>query len=1041
MSSALDAEWMKTLIPDMEANLHSFQVIDVQVVDNLPQSFDGEGDCLKGSMFLEMLPEPERRFPKECTVLLFGCTKIGNSVLARVEGFRPSLYFEMPDGASLTGLRATIAQKCEVTEHRLECRVVYRKNMYGWVPESRDHPKSRKDHRYLEVLFPTVSLMRKAARILPAHEDKVSADTKFMDALSLVPSGWVNVRRYDAVHAERISHCRHEVRVRMADLSPSDCPDIAPMLTANVDIECISASGAFPDASLPDDEVVMIGVNYWRVGTPKETTIKVCYVNTQHCDDIPGGHVMRYDNELEMLRGFRSSCFVDMDPDILVTFNGFGFDLPYLVKRAKLGYIDDFLYMDRIRTRKCNASLKELSSSALGNNELFIIDMFGRSNLDIFHWIKAREKLDSYKLDSVAEHFLGEKKIEMDYKELFRMSYGTPAEVAEVGRYCLQDCYLLVLLAIRLQIFAANMEMSRVCHTPMEMLVTRGQQVKVINQLVWYGHRMERREDGQGGYIMNTPKEFNGDKDDSYEGATVIDAKAKYYTAPVATLDFMSLYPSIILANNFCFSTLVQDPAHLGVPGVEYITIEVTPEKRYCWARNMPGVIPVMLRALLKARKDAKKAMAAAANRLEQAKATLKAVETAGDATAIAEATADVERAQIEKSVYNARQLALKVSANSIYGFTGAVKTGKYHCLGVADCTTFRAREMLHDTVRFVKEFTAGKCDVVYGDTDSIMVLFEGADTVEDAAAIGERAADWITERFKEQTGTSDIVLEFEKVYLPYLLMKKKRYAGLMYERGKDGNMINTKLDAKGIELVRRDNCAVAKEGQSNVLNALMYKLDPQLAVQAIHDVMTKIVKDEVHIQDYKLSKARRKEYVSEDLPHINVCKKMAERNPGSEPQVGDRVPYVLTLVPNNAKAKTWIKAEDIKFVMENPQTCKIDRLYYVEHQIINQIEALMYLVEPDIKRVFEPYQKELARQQAKLMPKIENQRTLADFFNIVPATLEANDAESTQDIQAETQRAAPTLASSSSISFTDYMMALSSESNNRYPAKKRRKK
>lgn len=1030
------SNWKSLLAPAFERKPAAFQILDVQVVDELPHALDTSGDGFKGEDFLLNVAELEpdeggsAAAHRKCTVLLFGCTETGNSVLARVSGFSPSLFFEIPSYGDAS-LRRNIASKCGVPENMLRFKRVKRKNMYGWVPESRDHPTKRKEHAYLQVFFPTIASMRRAARNFRVHEDKVTVDTKFMDEFDLVPSGWVEIKRCSSVESGRISHCALEIALHAGDLAPlAERSDIAPLMTANVDIECVSDVGAFPDAANLKDEISHIGVVLWRVGTPKDRVVKVCYVNTQKCSEIPGGYVVRFDDERAMLRGFRSD-FIDIDPDVLVTYNGFGFDLPYLFKRAELHRLDDFFYLDRIITRRCEAGFKELSSSALGNNDLFLIDMFGRSNLDVFHWVKAREKLESYKLDSVAEHFLGDKKIDMDYKELFRMvKFGDANDMAEVGRYCLQDCNLLVLLAVRLQIFAGNVEMSRVCHTPMEMLVTRGQQVKVINQLVWYGHRMERRDDGEGGYIMNTPASFSGGKEDSYEGATVIDAKASYYKEPIATLDFMSLYPSIILANNFCFSTLVQDPAHLGIEGVDYVHIEVTPEKKYWWARNMPGVIPVMLRALLKARKDAKKLMNAAAARCEEAKQELKAAEASGDASSIEQASIKLERAQIDKSVYNARQQALKISANSIYGFTGAVKTGKYHCLGVADCTTFRAREMLHDTVRFVHEYTEGKCDVVYGDTDSVMVKFFEAHDVESAAAIGEKAADWITERFAEQTGTTDIVLEFEKVYMPYLLMRKKRYAGLMFERGKDGDMINTKLDAKGIELVRRDNCAIAKECQKNVLDALMYKMDSDLACEAVHAVMRKIVADEVPIMEYKLSKSRRKEYKSEDLPHINVCKKMAERNPGSEPQVGDRVPYVLLVLPhNNAKAKTWEKAEDIGYASQHPDECKVDRLYYVEHQIVNQIDALMHLVIGDVKQLFAPYITQLTLQQT-------NQRTLGDFFSIVPRKREASDAEESAAVVEEPSGVA---AGAAADSLEDAMFNLSSSALARAPAKRPR--
>lgn len=1003
----------------------NIQIQDVQVVDTLFEPFDTSTPSMrKGSEFLETIAGIEKDTLHEAsTVFMFGCTSHGESVCIRVVDFKPSLYYEVTQAEAI--IRSKVAKSARIEPEELVIKMEKRINMYGWVPDTMDNPTQRRRFQYYKVSFPTVKAMRRAAQSaksfdLYCHEDKVTVDTKFLDEAGLTPSGWLTLDDYSSVNpGERMSHCTFEVVCNMRDLKPTDLPEIAPLLTAFVDIETISASNSFPDATIPEDIICMIGVVFWRVGTPHTTAVKVIFVTPERCGEVDGAHVMRYANEREMLRDFRYHLVVKADPDVIATYNGFGFDLPYIWKRAEMHNLDDFFYMDRIITRKCPAQVKELTSSALGHNDLFIIDMFGRCNLDLYNWIKSNEKLESYKLDSVCEHFLSEKKLDMDYKELFRMSKGTPDEIARVALYCVQDCFLLVLLSIRLQIFASNLEMSRVTHTPMEMLVTRGQQIKVINQLIWHGHRMEQ-DANCCGYILNTPRQFSGNDTDTYEGATVIDAKAMYYREPIATLDFMSLYPSIILANNFCFSTLVQDMRYANIPGVDYVYIEVNENKKYLWAKNMPGVIPVMMRNLLSARKQAKKMMNEAGKRMDVAK---RQMEEHGETPKLKE---ELERATIEKAVYNARQLALKISANSIYGFTGAVKTGKYHCLAIADCVTFRARQMLHQTVEWVHEYTRqnceGECDVVYGDTDSVMVKFLGVATVDEAALIAEKAADWITQRFAEQTGTNDIVLEFEKVYFPYLLMKKKRYAGLMFEPDKSGKMVNTKLDCKGIEFVRRDNCLLAKRVQKKVLDALMYKRDPELACAEVQSELDTIINDSVDIMDYKMSKARRKDYVNEDLPHLRVVAKMAERDPGSEPQIGDRVPYVLVVVPHNSKAKTCDKAEDIGYVQAHSDACKIDRLYYVEHQIEKPICGVMEFVIDQPERLFEHCKRQLTLQQ-------NSQGTLDSFFRIVPSKpLDPADIVS---------------SSSKSVSLEDSMFGTSSNTPSRQPAPKkpRRKK
>ena len=149
------------------------------------------------------------------------------------------------------------------------------------------------------------------------------------------------------------------------------------------------------------------------------------------------------------------------------------------------------------------------------------------------------------------------------------------------------------------------------------------------------------------------------------------------------------------------------------------------------------------------------------------------------------------------KNVLNGRQLALKISANSVYGFTGAVR-GMLPCISISSAVTSYGREMILHTKNTVEqEYTiknghAHNAKVIYGDTDSVMVLF-GVDTVKEAMELGKKASQLVTKGF-----ITPIKLEYEKVYKPYLLLTKKRYAGLLYSNNPDKY---DKLDAKGIEV------------------------------------------------------------------------------------------------------------------------------------------------------------------------------------------------------------------------------------------------
>jgi DNA polymerase delta subunit 1 len=175
------------------------------------------------------------------------------------------------------------------------------------------------------------------------------------------------------------------------------------------------------------------------------------------------------------------------------------------------------------------------------------------------------------------------------------------------------------------------------------------------------------------------------------------------------------------------------------------------------------------------------------------------------------------ETDEFRRKVLDGRQLALKISANSVYGFTGA-QVGKLPCLEISQSVTSFGREMIEKTKMLVEsEFTMSKgydhdAKVIYGDTDSVMIKF-GVKTLDEAMELGRSAATIISASF-----ISPIKLEFEKCYYPYLLINKKRYAGLYFTRPDK----HDKMDCKGIETVRRDNCELVASLISTCLEKLL---------------------------------------------------------------------------------------------------------------------------------------------------------------------------------------------------------------------------
>jgi DNA polymerase delta subunit 1 len=311
------------------------------------------------------------------------------------------------------------------------------------------------------------------------------------------------------------------------------------------------------------------------------------------------------------------------------------------------------------------------------------------------------------------------------------------------------------------------------------------------------------------------------------------------------------------------------------------------------------GILPKILFGLIGARGRAKKDMAAA----------------------------ELAQEWSRQIAFNCRQLALKISANSVYGFTGAT-IGALPCLEVSASVTGFGRDMIELTVQTVQqEFTIangyeGNAEVIYGDTDSVMVRGLG-DTVEKSMTMGKKAAKFVT----DSKFIKPIALEFEKVYFPYLLVSKKRYAGLLWTKPHAPD----KLDQKGLETVRRDNCNLVRMSMKRSLDAIIKERNPSAALEYVKQILSDLMSNKIDISHLVISKSysKREEDYKSKQTHIELNKKIIKRAGGDKNlgyMLGDRIPYVL--VSGRKKELVCNKAEDPIFVLEN--NIPIDTASYV---------------------------------------------------------------------------------------------------------------
>ncbi|KAF2670180.1 DNA polymerase delta, catalytic subunit [Microthyrium microscopicum] len=870
------------------------------------------------------------------TVRLFGVTETGHSTLLHVTGFLHYLYIAAP-------INFTQAD-CKGFQGYLETRIgrnypvihsvglTMKENMYGYQGNFKS-PYIKitvSDHKAINSLRSNLEkggcnykgLWASVASEGIKTFDSIQYLLRFMIDLGIAGMSWVEAPcgKYKMIpESEKQSTCQIEAQVHWEDLiaHPVDgeWAKMAPLRILSFDIECAGRKGIFPE---PDkDPVIQIGNVVTRFGEPKPFVRNVFVLGG--CSPIANTQILAHKTEEALLADWRA--FVQKaDPDVVIGYNISNFDFPYLLDRAKHLKVQKFAYLSRMKNVPSKSEKTNFSSKQMGNRDTHATNTNGRIQLDMLQLVQRDYQLRSYTLNSVCAEFLNEQKEDVHHSVITDLHNGDENSRRRLAVYCLKDSFLPQRLMDKLMSLVNYTEMARVTGVPFNYLLSRGQQVKFISQLF----RKTRQQDL---VIPNEGGEKSGGADAAYEGATVIEPIRKYYDVPIATLDFASLYPSIMQAHNLCYTTLIKDHRAVEKFGLklneDYV---VTPHGDwFCTTKVRKGLLSQILEELIGARKRAKKELA-------------------------------VETDDFKKAVLNGRQLALKISANSVYGLTGA-SNGKLPCLEIASSTTAYGRQMIEKTRDEVqKQFTIANgyshdAEVIYGDTDSVMVKF-GPGDLETAMRLGNEAADFVSGQF-----TKPIKLEFEKVYYPYLLINKKRYAGLYWTRTDKYD----KMDTKGIETVRRDNCRLVQTVIDTSLRMLLIDRDPEGAQQFVKDTISDLLMNKVDMSNLVITKALTKEgYNGDDdentaatgkkktdgykgkQAHVELAERMKKRDAGSAPALGDRVAYVM--IKGAGGAKNYEKSEDPIYVLEH--NLPIDTKYYLENQLS---KPLVRIFEPII--------------------------------------------------------------------------------------------
>jgi DNA polymerase elongation subunit (family B) len=559
-------------------------------------------------------------------------------------------------------------------------------------------------------------------------------------------------------------------------------------------------------------------------------------------------------------------------------------------------------------------------------------------------------------------------------QDIFRMTNEGPKERAIIAKYCIQDCNLVHHLMRKIDVLTGYSEMASLCSVPMDFLVMRGQSIKLTSYIA----KKCREKDTLMPVIEKSLT------DDGYEGATVLEPKCNLYLeTPVACLDYSSLYPSSMISENISHDSKVltkeydlqgqvvgetgeKDPLtgqyiYDQLPGYEYVDITYN---TYKWQRKngnpKAGMekVKVGYKLCRYAQYPADKATGESTHAVMPA--ILQELLAARKATrALIKKTDD----DFMKNILDKRQLSIKVTANSLYGQTGA-KTSSFYEKDCAASTTAIGRKLLIYGKRVIEEAYADtivptknygdvrtKAEYVYGDTDSVFFRFNLED-LQGQPIIGKKALE-ITIELAQQAGelASKFLkhphdLEYEKTFLPFCLLSKKRYVGMLYET--DPN--KGKRKSMGIVLKRRDNAPIVKDIYGGIIDILMKENDIEKAAEFLKDCLQNMVEEKYSMDKLVITKALRSGYKNPaQIAHKVLADRLGRRDPGNKPSVGDRIPFVYIENPDK-KALQGERIETPDYITAHKGQVKINYAFYITNQIMKPVQQLFALVLEQMK-------------------------------------------------------------------------------------------
>ncbi|KAH8925504.1 hypothetical protein BT69DRAFT_1318197 [Atractiella rhizophila] len=625
------------------------------------------------------------------------------------------------------------------------------------------------------------------------------------------------------------------------------------------------------------------------------------------------------DNETELVNEFIDKM-KEFDPEVVTGYEIQTMSWGYLMLRGKELGFNLVWELGRAQTNAVgrHASVTE---DRWGYTHGSTLKIDGRHCLPLWRILRSDVALTRYTFENTAYHVLHKRVPKYSYAHLTQWYHSEEMEkVMRVFDYYLQKVNMVIEMLDEAEIVTRNAEFARIFGVDFLSVLNRGSQFKVESVM----SRIVKPES----FIMISPSREDVGKQNAAECIPLImEPQSAFYKGPLVVLDFQSLYPSVMIAYNYCYSTCLgrtavfKGKSKLGSteinppPGLLSLLrddVNISPNGMiFVKSHVRKSLLSKMLSEILDTRVMVKGAMKA----IKDDRAFLK--------------------------MMNARQLGLKYIANVTYGYTSATFSGRMPCVEIADAIVQTGRDTLERSLSVIEGTPEWGAQVVYGDTDSLFVYLPGK-TKEDALRIGNEIADHIT-----SLNPYPVKLKFEKVYLPSILLAKKRYVGFKYESLQD---TEPGFDAKGLEVIRRDGTPALQKMEEAAIKILFRTSDLSQVKAYVQSQWARFMAGELSPLDFFFAKEVRLGTYSENgvpPPGAVVASRKMQADPRAEPLFYERVPYIIAQSDVGNRQVDRALAPD-EFMADRRNMVDIN--YYINNHFIKPLARLFNLVGADVE-------------------------------------------------------------------------------------------